>query len=122
MPGHDAGMRILSACLSLLLASAPAIAAGDDWPQFLGPARNLTCPAQPLADKWPETGPSLVWKKDVGQGFSAPVVRDGRLILFHRVGDDEVVECLAADTGEHRWSSKYPTAYRDDFGFDEGPR
>jgi outer membrane protein assembly factor BamB len=49
-------------------------------------------------------------------------VCDGKLILFHRVGDDETVECLAADTGERRWTSKYPTTYRDDFGFDEGPR
>jgi outer membrane protein assembly factor BamB len=44
------------------------------------------------------------------------------LIVFHRVGDEEVVECLAAGTGDRRWAAKYPTAYRDDFGFDEGPR
>jgi outer membrane protein assembly factor BamB len=58
----------------------------------------------------------------VGQGFSGPVVSGGKLVLFHRVGNEEVVDCLAADTGGPLWSSKYPTAYRDDFGFDEGPR
>ena len=45
-----------------------------------------------------------------------------RVILFHRVGNEEVVEALDAATGATRWRSAYPTAYRDDFGFDEGPR
>jgi outer membrane protein assembly factor BamB len=50
------------------------------------------------------------------------VVAQGRVILFHRVGDSEVVEALDARTGTPQWSYKYPTSYRDDFGFDEGPR
>src|SRR5262249_47129399 len=46
----------------------------------------------------------------------------GKLILFHRLDDKETVECLEAQTGKLLWSLSYPTAYRDDFGFDEGPR
>jgi outer membrane protein assembly factor BamB len=34
----------------------------------------------------------------------------------------EVVESLDARTGAAEWTSAYPTTYRDDFGFDEGPR
>jgi outer membrane protein assembly factor BamB len=64
----------------------------------------------------------LLWKKDVGAGFSAPVVAGGKLILFHRVGDDEVVECFNAATGAAVWKLAYATTYRDDFGFDPGPR
>ncbi len=63
-----------------------------------------------------------VWKKDVGPGFSGPVVADGKVILFHRVGDQEVVEALQPATGATIWQYGYPTTYRDDFGFDEGPR
>ena len=63
-----------------------------------------------------------MWKREVGQGFSSPVVADGRLILFHRLGDKEVVEALDAATGGAIWRFEYPTQYRDDFGFDEGPR
>jgi outer membrane protein assembly factor BamB len=33
-----------------------------------------------------------------------------------------VVEALDAATGRAIWSFDYPTQYRDDFGFDEGPR
>ena len=99
-----------------------ACALAEDWPQFLGPTRNGVYSGNDLAPKWAAGGPAVVWKKDVGQGFSAPVVSQGRLILFHRVGDKEVVEALDAATGRGIWSFNYPTQYRDDFGFDEGPR
>jgi hypothetical protein len=33
----------------------------------------------------------LVWKKEVGEGFSGPVIAGQRLILFHRVGNEEIV-------------------------------
>ena len=75
-----------------------------------------------LAESWGPKGPRVVWQKAVGAGFSGPVVAQGRVILFHRVGDSEVVEALDARTGTPQWSYKYPTSYRDDFGFDEGPR
>src|SRR5262245_43688572 len=93
-----------------------------DWPQFLGPTRNGVYSGNDLAAKWPAGGPAVVWKKDVGQGFSAPVATQGRMILFHRIGDKEIVEALDAATGKPIWSFDYPTGYRDDFGFDEGPR
>src|SRR5947208_1627147 len=97
-------------------------ALAEDWPQFLGPTRNGVYSGGDLAAKWSKGGPAVVWKKDVGQGFAGPVVSEGRLILFHRVGAKEVVEALNAETGAPIWTFDYPTQYRDDFGFDEGPR
>jgi outer membrane protein assembly factor BamB len=107
--------------LVLFLFLSTALRA-EDWPQFLGPTRNGIYTGSDLAASWLKSGPPQIWKKDIGQGFAAPVVVQGKLILFHRVGDREVVECLKAATGEPIWSSGYPTHYRDDFGFDEGPR
>jgi outer membrane protein assembly factor BamB len=93
-----------------------------DWPQFLGPGRNGVYTGPPLSESWGAAGPRLVWKKDVGQGLSGPVVADGHVILFHRVDNREIVEALDPATGKTQWQYGYPTAYRDDFGFDEGPR
>src|SRR5262249_22262452 len=62
------------------------------------------------------------WEKKVGAGFAGPVVAGDRLILFHRVGDEEVVECLDVANGKGRWKFAYPTGYVDDFNFDPGPR
>jgi outer membrane protein assembly factor BamB len=64
----------------------------------------------------------VAWRRPVGQGLSGPIVVHNRVILFHRVGDRETVEALDAADGKTVWQYAYPTSYRDDFGFDEGPR
>jgi outer membrane protein assembly factor BamB len=97
-------------------------ALAGDWPQFLGPTRDGVYTGSDIAPAWPSAGPPVVWKKDVGEGFAGPVVAGGKLILFHRLQGREIIECLDAATGKNVWSQEYPTAYRDDFGFDEGPR
>jgi outer membrane protein assembly factor BamB len=107
--------------LTFCLCAVRQAQAGD-WPQFLGPTRNGVYAGSDLAAVWPKEGPPVVWRKNVGQGFSGPAVADRQLILFHRLDDKEVVACLDARTGEPKWTRAYPTAYRDDFGFDEGPR
>jgi outer membrane protein assembly factor BamB len=98
----------------------PLVAA--DWPQFLGPTRNGVYTGTDIAVSWPAAGPPVLWKRDAGHGFSAPVVAQGRLILFYRQGAREIVEALDAKTGKNVWTYDYATGYRDDFGFDEGPR
>jgi outer membrane protein assembly factor BamB len=87
-----------------------------DWPQFLGPTRNGVSPE---SVSWP---PSTLWRKDAGEGFAAPVVANGKAIFFYRQKGEEIVDCLDAASGAKIWSYDYPTTYRDDFGFDEGPR
>jgi outer membrane protein assembly factor BamB len=106
--------RALLACLPLLLAA--------DWPQHLGPNRDGHSPETGLLRTWPKEGPTVVWKHDVGSGWAGPVVAGKRLIVFHRVGDENVLECLHPATGKPIWKSSYRTKYVDDFGFDEGPR
>jgi outer membrane protein assembly factor BamB len=105
-----------------VLAVLSGAAVSADWPQFLGPERNGIYRGPALAETWPAQGPRVAWRKTVGQGFAAPVVAGNRLIVFHRVGPQEVVEALDPLTGASVWRYPYPTTYRDDFGFDEGPR
>jgi outer membrane protein assembly factor BamB len=112
--------RLLLLLTIFLCAARPGWA--GDWPQFLGPTRDGVYAGADLAAVWPKEGPPVVWRKSIGQGFSGPAVAGHQLILFHRLNDQEVVACLDARTGEPMWSHSYPTAYRDDFGFDEGPR
>jgi outer membrane protein assembly factor BamB len=101
-------MPLLALCFVFLLAG--------DWPQFLGPTRNGVSLE---TVNWP---PTILWHKDAGEGFAAPVVANGKVVFFYRQNGKEIVDCLDANTGAKIWSYDYPTNYRDDFGFDEGPR
>lgn len=109
-------MRLL-AFLSLTLT-----AFGADWPEFLGPNRDNTSPETGLSNQWPESGPPIVWQRDVGTGYSAPSVRDGMLVLHHRVGNKERVEAMDAVTGKSFWMFQYTSEFEDPFGFNNGPR
>ncbi|MFT5030238.1 MAG: outer membrane protein assembly factor BamB, partial [Candidatus Binatia bacterium] len=117
--------RILTAALASILfclTMAPGPAVAEDWPQFLGPRRDGTSLETCLLDKFPEGGPKILWQKDVGTGYSAPSIRDGRLVYHHRLGFEEIVECVDAATGKEIWRYGYGSRYRDPFGYNNGPR
>jgi outer membrane protein assembly factor BamB len=103
---------------AVVCAFAFSVLMAQDWPQHLGPTRDGR-----YTGPWSEKSTfSQVWSRKVGEGFSGPVLAGGLLILFHRQGGQEVVESLDPATGKTQWTFSYPTAYRDDFGFSEGPR
>ena len=106
--------------LFFLAAAATSFAA--DWPEFLGPNRDNTSPETGLLTALPEGGPPIVWQMDVGPGYSAPSVRDGMLVLHHRVGREEVVQALDATTGKALWKYVDSSSFQDPFGFNNGPR
>jgi hypothetical protein len=108
--------------ISVLALGLGAQAIAADWPQLLGPARNGVYAGPPLSEAWGSAGPRVVWRKQIGAGLSGPVVAQNRVVLFHRVANTEVVEAIDAASGKTQWQYTYPTSYRDDFGFDEGPR
>ena len=108
---------------SMLIALAVGMETGAaDWPQFLGPERNGVYTGPELSESWDSSGPPVAWSRDVGAGLSGPVIVDGRVVLFHRVRNREIVEAFDREKGTSLWQYGYPTNYRDDFGFDEGPR
>ncbi len=104
----------IASCLSAILL-------GSEWPQFLGPARSGTT-SDRVRVPFAAQGPVRLWSHKIGQGFAGPVIAEGKVVLFHREGAEEIVEAFDRKTGEPRWRHAYPTAYSDDFGFDEGPR
>jgi len=115
-PLFSAYMRILMP----LLLICPLLAA-EDWPQFLGTRRDGTYKGKVLLP-WPKVGPKKLWQMNIGAGFAGPVISKGKLILFHRINNQETVECIEADTGKALWKASYVADYVDDFRFDNGPR
>ena len=63
-----------------------------------------------------------LWEMRKGEGFASPVIVGERLVLFHRVGTEEVIDCVHAGDGRRFWQVRYPTSYKDRYGYNPGPR
>ncbi len=85
------------------------------WPQWRGARRDGISSATGLLPVWPESGPKLLWKRDgLGQGWSSPIVVDGRLYVTGDVGDELVV--LAFDlNGQPLWKGKNGASWQGSF-------
>ena len=90
-----------------------------DWPSFLGPTHNGVSTETHLRRDLP---PPLVWELPTGTGYASPAIAGDRLVYIHRLGDEEVVECLHPVNGAVHWRFRYATAYRDRYGYNNGPR
>ncbi len=97
----------------------PKDAVTHDWTSFLGPAHNATSTETRLSRTMP---PPLVWEFAKGTSYTSPAVAGDRLLFVHRVGDEEVVECLHAETGARQWNFRYATDFEDRYGYNNGPR
>ena len=116
-----ADWRATSFLLQLLLIAAGPAAAGD-WPQLLGPARDGRYEGDPIRSDWAGTPPTVSWSQEIGAGFAGPVAVDGKVFVFHRMGKEAVLDALRIGDGSRIWRATYTSDYRDDFGFNDGPR
>lgn len=94
----------------------------SDWPRFLGPQDDASSPETHLLERLPEGGPVRVWEMEKGNSYTSPVAAGGKLVVFNRFGDEEVVQALDPETGRQFWEFRYPVDYRDRYGFNNGPR
>ena len=87
-----------------------------DWPQFLGLHRDGKADGgSQLISSFPAEGPKIVWQQNCGSGFAGPVVQGTKLSLFHRVGDESVVEAMETGTGKKLWRAAWPTDFDSHF-------
>jgi outer membrane protein assembly factor BamB len=98
-------------------------ARSQDWLQWGGPNGDFTVAAEGLAEKWPDDGPSHIWKRPLGEGYSAILYKQGYLFTMYSEGDSEVVISLDAQTGRTNWEHRYARAFWPDMrlAFGRGP-
>ena len=65
------------------------------WTQWGGPYGNFHTDATGIKDSWPASGPPVVWKRTLGEGYSSPSVEGDVLYTMYGKSQEEVV--LAAD-------------------------
>ena len=94
--------------LALALAASPTRA--QEWTGWRGPERNGIAPAAQSLATWPDAFASA-WRVEVGEGYSSPVVSDGRVFVHGRRGDLEVVTALDLASGARLWRHDYPARF-----------
>ncbi|MCB1122633.1 MAG: PQQ-binding-like beta-propeller repeat protein, partial [Verrucomicrobiae bacterium] len=94
----------------------------SDWKTFLGPTHNGYSPETRLLKTFGPKGPAKVWEVSRGQGYASAAVIGNKVIIFHRTANQEIVECLQAETGKRYWKYEYDSNYSDRYGFGNGPR
>jgi outer membrane protein assembly factor BamB len=95
--------------LALLLA-AP-ILFSEVWPQWRGPMRDGSMPSFQEPKVWPEKL-TRRWTIPIGQGHSSPIMAAGRIYVFSRQQDNEVISAVKPEDGKVLWSQSYPAPYK----------
>jgi outer membrane protein assembly factor BamB len=103
-------IAILTATTSAVVLSTHVTAQtrAAEWTQFGGPHRNFTVDEAEarLALSWPATGPNQLWRRPLGEGFSAVAAHAGTLFTLYQRGEQEVVIALDAATGKTKWEAE----------------
>jgi outer membrane protein assembly factor BamB len=130
------GLTTPALVVSPTAATAGGQTEGSDWPRFLGPLGTSVSTEKGIISPWPQEGLRLVWQRKLGTGYGAPSIAAGKLYVFDRDLEQVVIDgkvryresknarlvCLDARTSKEHWSFKYPTDYRDFYGYNNGPR
>lgn len=106
-----------------ILGFLAGLALADDWPQWRGANRDGVWRETGILETIPTSGPEVRWRAKIGQGYSGPVVAQGRVFITDHVFDPEVERVLCFDeaTGKALWAHAYPVDYKD-MEYGNGPR
>ena len=105
-PGRIKGLATLSILIFWAIALAPV--AAEDWPEWGGKGRVGQWNETGIMEKFPADGLKFTWRKPLREGYSAPVVAEGRVYTMDWMlnpdtrGMDGIERglCLDEKTGE----------------------
>ena len=93
----------------------------EDMAEYRGPRRDGVVTGPELTTDWSASPPQEIWKHPCGEGYSSFAVLGNFAITLEQRGDEEVVVCYDAATGDTRWTHAYPAAFDEAMG-GPGPR
>jgi outer membrane protein assembly factor BamB len=104
---------------------------GLAWTRWGGPYGNFHTDATGIKDTWPASGPPVVWKRPLGEGYSSPSVEGDLLYTMYGRGlpsrssegakaGEEVVIAVSAATGKTLWEHATPMTFVSDAAREQG--
>ncbi|MFM8729511.1 MAG: PQQ-binding-like beta-propeller repeat protein [Planctomycetaceae bacterium] len=109
-------LRLVLVCVVCLTG----VAAGGDWPQFLGLNRTGTSAETGLLKTFPSGGPQVVWKTALGTSMSGIAVSGEQAVTMFQDETQQFAVSLSANSGEVLWKTALAPAYENGMG--NGPR
>ena len=92
----------------------------DDFPSYLGPARDGRVARAGLGD-WRASPPAESWRRPVGAGWGGFAVAGNVAVTQEQRGDREAVVCYELDSGREMWVHSDPIRFDSSLG-GPGPR
>ncbi len=109
-PTQDSDQRNTAAGQPVRGPGQPADIPGA-WPGFRGPNRDAICDdGTRLARAWPASGPPVMWRIELGQGYASPAIHDGRVYVldYDEQARADTMRCLSLADGREIWRNSYP--------------
>ena len=101
------------------LAEPDEIVSGD-WPRFRGTDfDNISKDNTPLAESWDTSGPRIVWRTTLGEGYAGPAVHNGRVYVldYNERKKADVLRCFSLSSGKELWRRWYYVELKRNHGY-----
>ena len=105
---HLSAALLTLAVVGLGWAILAAPVRADDWPQWRGPQHTGVSAEKGWSTDWPKEGPKVLWKAEVGKGYSAFSIAGGKAYTMGWADGKDSVWCLDAAGGKVLWQHPYP--------------
>ncbi len=103
-----------------LLPFAVRAGATGEWRQYRGPGRTGVADQSGLLRAWPEEGPTVLWRRPLGEGFSGIVVAGELLYTLYSLDEDDFAAAFRMADGSEVWRRRIGKKFYDEWG--NGPR
>jgi len=91
-----------------------------NWPRFRGEWFDNICrDTTPLAPSWDTTGPPVVWKVILGEGYAGPAVLNGRVYVmdYNERRKADMLRCFSLKSGTELWRRWYYVDIKRNHGY-----
>lgn len=94
-------------CCAFLMALLSPVH-GADWPNWRGPNHDGVSPESEWLWNWNQVKPKVLWRAQVGFGYSSVAVSTGKVFTMGNVKGSDQILAFDENTGRQVWRYSYP--------------